>query len=479
MARRTSDDEQQHIEDIDLALLDLWPDNPRDPCKGMDNEQLIRHALESPDNGPWQLKKLNDSMGHDFDKSELPTVVPRKKAHGRYLVMDGNRRVMIAMINAEMYHSTAWVQMPAFPGKRVIPCNVCTFEEAVDHVLRKHSDAGSWKPLQRDRFLETVGRMKNPSNLLRLEKETGLISKYPKLNQVYVDNDILNSKNLAEFGLDPNQYDFGVDRQVLADLLERLNDKLDSGELSSRNKRNSPVELFTSDPILEEIKESIKHHIPVQPPTPAPRPPQPLFDLPDDSSEYHEQGSSSETEKPARRSPQVSGSMPEVFGGPLHLPRGDANNLYRTLECLWKQNRNKQIKQDEGFVPWFCAGLRLLGETAARQIKIKKGYSSKDIKASGAQVGWLIDTYGEAAQKQLRHLGDPTIPNFLKQKHVQIKGFNIVIQSAAHDYAAFRDEQYALAVSILLGCILRAGFEDAKASEQAETNMQEEVKKDD
>jgi len=117
-------------------------------------------------------------MGDYYDFSELPTVV----YHGKKpIVYDGNRRIVLGKIKhgyVTIPKGTV-IQIPNFPEN--IPCNVCTKKIALNNVYRKHSDSGSWQPLERDIFLHKfMGEEKSP--FLILEEDTAIISKNPHLN---------------------------------------------------------------------------------------------------------------------------------------------------------------------------------------------------------------------------------------------------------------------------------------------------------
>lgn len=267
MAKTRKNDslENQRIRDIPLDSLILWTENPRDPMPGAQtNEEIIRHALDNE--STWRLRRLSKEMGEEFDKSELPTVV-KKPGTAHYIVFDGNRRVILAMLRRDGFPLEGdQFALPSFPDD--MPCNVCDEETALRHVLRKHSDTGSWSQLERDIFMHKyMGREKTV--LIRMNELTGAISEYARLNQRYVEEDILNQKHQREMGLDPDKYDFGIDAGLLRELLETIEDKIEKGELSTRGKRNDPVAALPED-LLSRIRENATHHRTVPPPRTAP-----------------------------------------------------------------------------------------------------------------------------------------------------------------------------------------------------------------
>ncbi len=121
-------------------------------------------------------------MGEYYDFSELPTVV----YHGKKpVVYDGNRRIILGKIKHGLVttpHKTN-IKIPDFPEE--LPCNVCSKDIALINVYRKHSDTGSWQPLERDIFLNKFMEEKK-SIFLALDEETGIIRQNPHLNQRFV-----------------------------------------------------------------------------------------------------------------------------------------------------------------------------------------------------------------------------------------------------------------------------------------------------
>ena len=140
----------QEVKYINIKKLVLWTENPRDRIdKNAVDQDIVNRAL---DDGlqKWTLAKLAKEMGDYYDFSELPTVVYHDK---KPVVYDGNRRIILGKIKHGLVAapSGSAVQIPDFPEE--IPCNVCSKEIALINVYRKHSDTGSWQPLERDIFL--------------------------------------------------------------------------------------------------------------------------------------------------------------------------------------------------------------------------------------------------------------------------------------------------------------------------------------
>ena len=452
----------QQIKDIPLDSLVLWTENPRDPIRGRhSNDEVIRYALSKEHEKQWQLRKFAREMGDHFDMSELPTVSPLKGT-SKYLVYDGNRRVILALLQRKgtLVDGDQFV-LPLFPLD-TIPCNVCDERTALEHVLRKHSKSGTWKPYERDLFMyrymngdETV--------LIRMERLTGAITKWPILNQRFVKDDVLNRKHLEEMGLLPDERDYGVDRNLLEELLQTIQEKMVLDELTTRNKRNDPVSVLPGD-LISRIKENARHHTPSNPEddeinmSKAQRR-QSDCDQNDDSVDDSDaqdgfsldgdyappQGDSSSHKARTRETHPIA--LP-IFGasdsGRLALRPGDVNNLYRTLESLWQMYEQEKIKNSVAFPAVFRMGLRLLAEQAAEECDFE-----------GNKLAAYVTKYAKEAKGKLRQLDrGKDITTFLATQSVKPENFIMLLQNGAHAYTSTNNGEQARAISILLGAML-------------------------
>ena len=170
----------QEIKNIAIKDLGLWTENPRDPIyQRASDQEIANRAINSDKRSKWSLKKLFNTMGKRFDKSEIPTVAYIDK---KPIVFDGNRRVLIGKIIHGCVQVENTPDFSNFEFPETIPCNVCDKKTALEHVDRKHSESGSWSPLERDIFKHN--EMKEPkSPFLIVEESTRLISNHPELNQ--------------------------------------------------------------------------------------------------------------------------------------------------------------------------------------------------------------------------------------------------------------------------------------------------------
>lgn len=131
----------QEIKYIRIADLVLWTENPRDPIYADASDQdVVDRALANND-GTWDIRKLAKNMGKFYDFSELPTVVYE---NNKPIVYDGNRRIILGKISHGLVEVNTQIDvLPEFPEE--IPCNVCDQTTALQSILRKHGESGSWK----------------------------------------------------------------------------------------------------------------------------------------------------------------------------------------------------------------------------------------------------------------------------------------------------------------------------------------------
>ena len=249
----------QEVKYINIEDLVLWTENPRDPIdEGASDQDIVDKALNDKLN-KWSLKKLSKEMGVYYDFSELPTVVYHAE---KPVVYDGNRRIILGKIKHNLVNvqGDENIQIPEFPKK--IPCNVCTEKIALNNVFRKHSDTGSWLPLERDVFLHKFLE-KEKSLFLLLEEETGIISANPHLNQRFVKEEIFKEENLKLMGFFANNgslfsiHNDQEGRSVLADISQKIEGKV----ITTRNNRGQVIEVLdpSSQSLIDQNKKNKQH----------------------------------------------------------------------------------------------------------------------------------------------------------------------------------------------------------------------------
>lgn len=142
------------------------------------------------------------------------------------------------------------------------------------------------------------------------------------------------------------------------------------------------------------------------------------------------------SEKPKARSRRTKAQGIEPFGGALSLKSGAVNNLYRDIESLFYHFAKNRNSFTESFVVLFRMALRVLAETATKDV-------DKDLQ------GYLRDGF-DSAKKNLNRNMKTTLSNQGIRKETIVQLF----QTGAHDYHNSKNEEQALALSIILGKIL-------------------------
>jgi hypothetical protein len=125
-----------------------------------------------------------------------------------------------------------------------------------------------------------------------------------------------------------------------------------------------------------------------------------------------------------------------VFGGVLSLKPGHVNNLYRDIESIYNFYLADKLVLSEDFIVIFRMSLRMLAETAAKE----KGSFLKD---------FLVDNFDQA-----KGTLDQNTKTSLANQSVEKNKIVQLFQTGAHDYTNSKNEEQALAMSIILGSIL-------------------------
>lgn len=403
----------QEVKYINIKELVLWTENPRDPIdENATDQDIVYRALEDR-SSKWTLSKLAKEMGDYYDFSELPTVV----YHGtKPVVYDGNRRIILGKIKyglATVPDGTR-IRIPDFPEE--IPCNVCSEKIALNNVLRKHGDTGSWQPLERDIFLHRfMGEKKSP--FLILEEDTGIISQNPHLNQRFVKEEIFREDILKALGFtfqkgrlnsvhsDEEAY------SILSDISKKIGDK----EISTRKNRGKIIEVLepTFQQLIDENSNNKSHLSKIK------------F------------GSKKEIKKQQRQSKRTPKTNTELFGGKLYLRMGTVSNLYRDIVDLFLFYLSKKNELSETFPGLIRMALRLLCETAAKDDNNKKFEN-------------YLKGHFEAAKRTL----DKDIKTTLSNHNVNENSIVQLLHTGAHNYQSSNNIEQTIAMSIIVGSIL-------------------------
>lgn len=402
----------QEVKYINIKKLVLWTENPRDRIdKNAVDQDIVNRAL---DDGlqKWTLAKLAKEMGDYYDFSELPTVV----YHGKKpVVYDGNRRIILGKIKHGLVATPEGtdVQIPDFPEE--IPCNVCSKKIALINVYRKHSDTGSWQPLERDIFLHKF-MGKGKSLLLVLEEETGIISANPHLNQRFVKEEIFKEEILKAMGFfikDGRLHSVHHDQEghsILSDISRKIEQKV----ITTRKNRGKVVEVLepSSQQLIDQNKKNKPH------------------------SSRITFGKSEDANKNKRQSRRISKKRTGLFGGTLYLRIGEVSNVYRDIVDLYQFYIKNKNRLSQTFPSLIRMSLRLLCETA-----------SKD---SNTKLDNYLKNNFENAKKTLNKDVKTTLAN----QNVNVKSIIQLLHTGAHNYESSSNMEQTIALSIIIGAII-------------------------
>ena len=400
----------QEIKNIAVEDLVLWTENPRDPIEASAKDQDIAERALADRDSKWTLAKLARDMGSDYDFSEIPTVVYHD---GNPVVYDGNRRMILAKLKHGYIKvsGSERLKIPDIPKE--IPCNVCSEKVALRHILRKHSETGSWRHLERDIFLHKfMGQPKSP--FLVLEDSTNLISAHPYLNLGFVRDEIFTEDGLNRLGFFAKRGELLSvhNKKEAQTILSDIAQKIEGGRLNTRTNRRKPLSVL--EPNVQSIIERNKKK--------KPRP-----------TAIHMRAAHA-PKPPARRSRRVSGGDTGLFGGPLYLKAGDVNNLYRDIAELYKFYLDNKQLLSAAFPAIIRMSLRLLCETAA----------------APSPMGDYLRSHFEAAKGQLGQDDKTTLAN----QNVRKETIEQLLHTGTHSYKAAKNFDQTLAVSLMLGKIL-------------------------
>lgn len=415
----------QEIKYIPIKDLVLWTENPRDPISATaSNQDVVTRALSNTD-GTWDVDKLAKNMGEFYDFSELPIVVYE---NDRPIVYDGNRRIILGKIFHHLVQTPIEIEnLPTFPDD--IPCNVCSKEVALQSVLRKHGESGSWKPLERDYFINKYN-LGEKSDFLIIEETTGIISENSILNQGFVKKEVLNPSNLAKLGIKieagslVTQHSKTELRAIFDDIINQISNK----KITTRNSRGKSFDVLTQETkdIIENNRDkdySLAPHIAKA-----------KSDL-ESTSRSNLSKNNSASQAIIRKTKRISEPEIPFFGKDLYLKKGNVNNLYRDILDLHRFYKSQKLTKS--FSSILRMSLRLLCETA------NSSHKSSDIKP-------YVTKYFDEAKKQL----DQNLKTLLASQNVTKDSITQLLQTGAHGYRSSQNYDQTLAISVILGAML-------------------------
>jgi len=405
----------QKIEEISIEKLVLWTENPRDPIDPKSTDQDIADKAWKDENEKWNLLKLAIEMKTHYDFSELPTVV----YHGTTpIVYDGNRRMILAKLKHDLVKLDGFDKnkLPYIP--KIIPCNVCSKDIAIQNVFRKHGDSGSWSPLDRDLFIHKF--LKEPkSTFLKLEEATGIISANPHLNQVFVKNEIFTNEKLKEMGFefDHDELESKHSKEEANIIFEDIASKVAAKIITTRKNRGKIIDVLersTREIIENNKKKSLR--------------------------KIHIRATSISSSPKKKQSARTKKKDPIIFNGILYLKPGKVSDLYRDIVDLYDYYQQKKEMFSQYFPSLIRMSLRLLCEAAANDIN--------------TTMDDFLRKHYKAAKKNL----DKDAKTTLVAQNVTENTIIQLLHIGAHNYYAANNLDQTIAISMILGEILKITY---------------------
>ena len=405
----------QEIRNIKVEELVLWTENPRDPIDANAKDQDIVDMALKDKSGLWQLNRLASQMGDFYDFSEIPIVVYQDD---KPVVYDGNRRVILAKIAHNLVtYNAVFKSIPSVPDE--IPCNVCDRDTAIASVLRKHGTSGSWRPLERDKFIQKY-RGGEKSDFLIIEEATGVISSHNKMNQGFVKDEIFSPSNLSKLGLriKDGKLESQHTQEELTQLLDDLCEKVEHNYLNTRQSRGNVLAVLTDENklVIKDNKDNTFSSVVI---------------ASHESENSDQENSESKATRRTRRTKEVA---PKLFGKDLVLVGGDVNNLYRDICDLYMFYQMNKSHLTSSFTALIRMSLRLLCETA----------SNNNIE------DYLKNNFSKA--KKTLSQDEKTL---LSSQNVTEASITQLLHTGAHRYTSSQNLNQTLAISIILGAILQ------------------------
>jgi hypothetical protein len=407
--------EDQKIELINVRDLVLWTENPRDPIDPKASDQdIVNRALEN-NLSKWNLAALSRDMGRIYDFSELPTVVYHE---GKPVVYDGNRRIILAKIKLGIVSAPKASKLRLPDVMEIIPCNVCSEAVALYNIERKHSDSGSWKPLERDIFRHKFLK-EEKSAFLILEENTNIISNNPHLNQGFVRDELFKEDNLKKLGFviqNDNLTSRHMDEQAM-EILNDLSEKVKGKLINTREYRGKVVDVLnpsSQDLIRDNRNNELR---PLRP-------------------QNRVMVTTPEKKTKPRQSKRTVKKGDEIFGGKLYLRMGEVSNVYRDITDLYQFYVDNKDKLSKSFPGLVRMSLRLLCDTAASDL--------------GRSLESYVKDHFDSAKSTLSQ----DVKTTLAAQNINKESIMQLLHTGAHSYQSASNLEQTLALSIIVGAIV-------------------------
>ncbi len=467
----------QAIRTIPLKDLVLWVDNPRDNIPENSTDQDIANlAVNGENKNKWNLKDQFEKMKF-ADNNELnipdayhlndPPIVVYKNE--KYIVYDGNRRVIIGKLIHNLVQVPGAPEFPGFHFPKKLPCNVCEEKFAIMLVIKKHAKSGSWHQLERDIFSSKHLR-KKPKPWLVLNQATHIISDlrhviskstYERINSVYVRDQVFTSTRLHKMGfaIDGNRIkSCHNSTEDAMKVLSKVVELVCNGKTGSRIKRGLIIEMLESDietsnilkyissskkefshgfclninerkTLQEMIKSKISNNLTLEPKI-----------IP---------GIKEPVKPNGRKTPILKLKTLPIFGGKIFLKKGSVNDLYSDIDNIYINYSAEKYKYSGEFILIIRMALRLICEIAAKEIEAVKVINGE---------GKLLNRYLEKYHVKTRKTLSEEQINILNGANIKIDihadDIACFLHKGAHGKPSAKFSDQTIALSVIVGKIL-------------------------
>jgi|GEM_PF-2506871 len=409
---------------IEVNLIKLDLENPRFPPVDSERE-AIKSMLEGK-SGEQITKLADDIYQNGVNPSVRVILFKDGKNASRFVDGDGNRRLTALKIletpsladsNPKVRKKINSILKKSGSVPTAVSCVVFKNREAARHwILVNHDGAQegrgqiNWDAEQKNRF---EGKSSIGLQALDLLSHRGLLNEEDKkqINKSTLDRllsykDVKSKLSISKKG---EHFSFGNIGNLKSAVLNLRSKAVDEVYTAAKGKQ------FVDASIISQQAGTQKG---------------------DADDNTNPGGDADTTSSKANRSRRTQKPGLPVFGGKLSLKSGHVNNLYRDIESLYDFYLKDKKALSADFIVLFRMSLRLLAETASKEAK-------KDLQA------FLKENFDQA-KKALSQDAKTSLSNQSVSKDTAVKLFH----TGAHDYTNSRNEEQALAMSVILGAIL-------------------------
>ena len=403
-----------------LKVTELLLDekNPRFPAV-KNQKEAIRAMIE--DQGEKIVALAKDICKEGLDPSKRMIVFYE---NGKLIDGDGNRRLTVLKI---LETPSLADSNPSIKKKLdVLRNQYKTFPRQIECVVLNSRDAARhWIEINHSGELE--GRGQIPWNPEQKDRFNGVLSIGLQALSLLIDREIIEEREKEEVGKTTfdRMLDFKITRNALS--ITKSGENYEFGDIDRLHKlfdamKGVKVETVYRADIAKSFLERVLGDL-----TPS---------VPDSDHSADAKAQPDQKTKTRARTKRSKQNPHVVFGGRLVLRSGDVNDLYRDIESLYGFYQSQKKSLTANFIALFRMSLRLLADTAAIDLN--------------ENLDHYLENRFDAAKLTLDKDSKTTLSNQGIHKKTIVK----LLQTGAHNYMNSKNEEQAIALSLILGAIL-------------------------